>query len=69
MAYLVYVFVISHLGHGRTQKALSKIQNYWFLFSSDFIMAVIWLLYGLPSVNVFGLLVWYEGFDIPTGFS
>ena len=55
LAYLAYIFVISHLGHGRTQKALGKLKNDWFLFVLDLITAVLWYFIGLVSLNVIAI--------------
>ena len=58
LAYLAYICVISHLGHGRTQKALGKLKNYWLIFTLDSITAVVWFFAGLVSLNVFAILSW-----------
>ena len=55
LIYLVYIFVTSHLGHGRIQKALGKLKNDWLLFVVDFITAVLWLFFGLASLDVFAI--------------
>ena len=60
MAYLGYIFVISHLGHGHTQKALGKLKSDWFLFAADFITAVLWLLLSFASLNILVMFSWFE---------
>lgn len=60
LTFLVYIFVTSHLGHGRTQKALGKLKNDWLLFIVDFTTAVLWFFLGLVSLNVVAIFAWSE---------
>ena len=60
MAYLMYIFVIWHLGLGRTQKALRKLKKSWFLLAADFIAAMLWFLAGLVSMNIIAIFTGFE---------
>lgn len=69
MAYLVYIFVIWHLGLGRAQKALRKLKNDWFLLAADFITAIGWSLTGLVTMNFIAIFTGFEHSTVPVDWS